>query len=368
MHLRILICIVLSCLLIGNASGQDIDRRLQKLQWNGQDVSTFARVITNEAESDREKLELINQWIVHHIRYDYEALHAENWRINHNSKDILTRGKALCWGYSSLLQEFLHEVEITSVIVSGYSRGLSTSRQDPEEPDHAWNAVQFGDVWILMDVTWDSGLYHAGGGFADDAVSYFMMPPDEFVQTHVPAQPMWQLLPCPLTMDQFNLANFEPDSTMCMSFKDSIASFLALNKIAQLQNEAEGQYRFHPTEKNLENLCHASMDFAVYLKEQGDSLSGEGMDREAVKSYQSALSYFDKAKVGIDPFDWQNEANAFCHLNLAQSLYRIKEHSDLSDVIFHLKRARTLLEQITTPSSMVKDAIQFIGQNLEILE
>lgn len=369
MHLRILGWTLLTSLCISNVLGQDVDRRLQKLHWGGEDVSTFVWMITNEAETEREKLTLIYHWITHHIHYDYEALHAENWRINHNSADILTRGKALCWGYASLLQDFLHAVEIPSVIVSGYSRGLSTSRENPQEPDHAWNAVQIDTGWILVDLTWDSGLYHAGGGFDDNATSYFMMPPDEFVRTHVPAQPMWQLLPCPLTMDQFNDAIFRPDSTTCCSFSDSIASFLALNKWKQLQIAAESQYRFHPTEKNREDLCHANMDYAIYLKEQGDSLSAEAMDQDAVERYQSALSYFDEASSGIEPFDWQSEAHAFCHLNFAQSLYRIKEtNTDLSDVISHLKEARSLLSQITTPSTMVKDAIRFIGQNLEILE
>ena len=368
---RILCTICLIGVAIHGSVGQSVDRQLQKLSWRGEDLSAFASLVTEGAQTDREKLTRIYQWIIYHIRYDYEALRDGNWRINRNSQDILLRGKAICWGYATLCKTLLGEVDIQAVVVSGYSRGLPSSGQDSQEPDHAWNAVQVDDEWYLVDATWDSGILHAMEDFDATASHYFLSEPAEFLQSHIPAQPMWQLLACPVGLVNFieRGVNYIAEDDSCYAYSDSIAAYLQLDTLERLLYEAEVQYRFHPTDANQDGLAHTLIDYAVSLKEEGDAWAAEGMDSLATNTYQTALDYFERAGTIVDFYSWQQEAYAFCHLNLSQRLYAVSGTDyELQTVVFHMKQAGQLLQEISPSTPMIQNALEMIKQNLEMLK
>jgi hypothetical protein len=56
-----------------------------------------------------------------------------------------------------------------------------------ETDQHAWNAVKIEGSWRLVDVTWASQVTGVREGF-------FMVPPEQFIETHYPSHSDWQLL------------------------------------------------------------------------------------------------------------------------------------------------------------------------------
>jgi transglutaminase-like putative cysteine protease len=88
--------------------------------------------------TDDEKLSVIHQYILDHVSYD-ETL------TNYSAYAALAQGKAVCQGYSLLMDKMLEKAGIKTIIIDG----------SIPEGTHAWNLVQLGGVWYHVDATND---------------------------------------------------------------------------------------------------------------------------------------------------------------------------------------------------------------------
>ncbi len=161
--------------------------------------------LTSPFKSDKEKVRAIFVWIATNIEYNYVAFQ-NNVELVQNVNEVLVSGKALCYGYSLLFQEFCKQADVKCEIIEGYAKGLGYTKGDKfEKPNHAWNAVKFDDGWYLMDVTWASGAPRQlnRGKKIIDLENFFMADPTEFIKTHLPEDPTWQLLGEKQTLEEF---------------------------------------------------------------------------------------------------------------------------------------------------------------------
>ncbi len=89
-----------------------------------------------------DKIAAIHDWVVKNISYD-ETL------TMYTAYDALSKGKAVCQGYSLLIQKLLQKAGLESIIAEGYSRDLP----------HSWNMVKLctneACQWFHLDATWD---------------------------------------------------------------------------------------------------------------------------------------------------------------------------------------------------------------------
>ncbi|MDX1665894.1 MAG: transglutaminase domain-containing protein, partial [Saprospiraceae bacterium] len=164
-------------------------------------LAELTAYLIEPAVGDLEKVRSIYTWITHHITYDQKAVEGEKvGRINRNIQDILNRGKAICSGYANLFREMCALADMEAVVVDGYSKGTLTSRPNLKRPDHAWNAVVIDDEWRLLDATWGASVIDRNNDFVQTyRSSYFLTPPELFVLNHLPLDPRWQLLDCPIS-------------------------------------------------------------------------------------------------------------------------------------------------------------------------
>lgn len=95
------------------------------------------------------KLQLIHDWIMHHIYYDYTSLDFSK-REPQNSIYCLRNGKALCEGYAAVFAAMVRNI--------GYQAEFYASASI--ELNHAWNLLPWSDGSLkLVDVTWDDTMY-----------------------------------------------------------------------------------------------------------------------------------------------------------------------------------------------------------------
>ena len=77
---------------------------------------------------------------------------------------------------------------------------------------HAWNSVDIGGTWYLLDATW--GAKQAGEAASDylaRANYYYQTPANQLIFDHLPESPDWQLLANPVSDDAFaKLPNLKP--------------------------------------------------------------------------------------------------------------------------------------------------------------
>ncbi|XP_072025315.1 uncharacterized protein [Amphiura filiformis] len=88
-----------------------------------------------------------------------------------------------------------------------YEPGKSTTLEDPSYV-HNWNAVRIDGYWYFIDCNW--GVSYIPGSVSFDPFRYeydehyFLTDPETMITTHFPRNASWQLLPNPITLEQFN--------------------------------------------------------------------------------------------------------------------------------------------------------------------
>ncbi len=286
------------------------------------------------AKNDFEKARSLFTWLVHYLQFDDKAYRKGNKRLNRNTDDILRRRKAVCFGYAQLYRQLCKQAALPCYIISGYSKQSPVDQQRHEQPNHAWNAVKLEGRWYLLDATWASNLRLQPNEFMRKyKTDYFLTPPALFILEHLPADPMWQLLPCPLPADQFwqspaSLRSWLTKAKPCFAFADSLALYETLNSRQQKLATAFRAYHFLPSTGNARELGATYMDHEYELSVLAEALQ----ERRAFDSLrlvqQQMLSLCEQAgQLGV-LFDNQLENCAYTHINYAVALADAAEKED----------------------------------------
>lgn len=340
---------------------REIDRYVQKAPRTlHQDISGLTEYLIKPASNELEKVRAIYSWITHNIDYDVAAYKNGNKRINKTNKDILNRRKAVCFGYSTLFRDMCQRANIKVALVSGYSKGTLTAQPKLERPDHAWNAVFIDQKWYLLDATWGSSLLDKTNDFVQTyKEGYFLTSPELFIINHLPADPMWQLLDCPVPAQLF----LEPADSMlrntqstqdCFSFQDSIRHFFALDRQQQRLKEAQNTHSYHTTPDNQKALGHAFMDMAGILSDRAEQFQKAEQFEAMVEVQDSVIRYCRKARAFADLYHWQNELFINTLINQATAKSKLADQltekvailEEYDQIIALLKESQALLDAL----------------------
>lgn len=326
-----------------------------------QDLSALHEYLSAAGETKAIQVKSYFLWIAHRIRYDQEAaLALDKKPTKPTLRQTLRTRRAICTGYAQLFQAFCKKSNIPCQIVSGYTKNFPTSRPHLQEPDHAWNAVKIDGKWYLLDVTWAAGITQHPEGFPSRDTDYYFLPdPRQFLEDHLAADPLWQLLHCPLKPQEFQLPPAEmkllwQDRDTCFALADSLRAFEQsppeVRQIRSLQNA----YDFNPTSPNARELGQAYLDEFIRLEDREAELQSSGDMDALLQLYPRLLALAAKAEEYVDLYDWQKENLAYSHLNFAVALSRqlaanipaASRQSTLQDMQQHLLKAQQLLQSL----------------------
>jgi hypothetical protein len=333
-----------------------------------QNLPALTAYLIEPAKNDLVKVRAIYAWIIHHISYDEEAYRNGAGRVNRHNLDILQRRRAVCFGYASLFRDMCAQAGLQAEVVSGYSKGTLTARPNLEEADHAWNAVRIDDRWYLLDATWDSSLLDKENVFVQaDGETYFLPEPQMFVLNHLPNLPMWQLLGSPISPSLFeqtsdSIRHYLSSSDSHYHYQDSIRHFFSLEPAERRLWEAEGTYRFNPTEANREDLGHSLVDFAGVRSDLAEALQDRPAQADSLIGLQAeVIALCRRAFTLMTPYQWQKELYINTLLNQAVSLYqqtdRVEEPAPLYDqALAHLAEGESVLSQLPAESYFARYA------------
>ncbi len=167
-------------------------------------IATLAAYLVKPAQNDREKVRAIFRWVADRIVYDVEGFLKKKPGDN-RAEAVLKSRLAVCEGYANLFESLCLKANIEVVKVSGYAKGYGyVLGQRNTGSNHAWNAVKLEGRWQALDTTW------AAGTIKDDKFSkrfddfFFLPPPEEFIFTHFPRDPRWQLLTTPVAQSEYD--------------------------------------------------------------------------------------------------------------------------------------------------------------------
>ncbi len=326
------------------------------------------------AQNDTEKVRSFYTWMVLNIDYDHDALKGERKRINHHIRDILTRRKALCFGYAQLMQKMCQQVNIPCEIITGYSRGAPTSTPQLEKPDHAWNAVKIDGQWRLLDATWGNSLYDKDGNFSNSkGRDYFLPNPKQFILDHLPIAPAWQLLPCIIQAKQFTLSpprilRLLQDSTCNYAFEDSLQTLLRLPVPDQKLLIARHSYLFNPTTPNAQELSASMMDYEYHLGQLAERLQGEEKKDSLFIVLDRMVNICTEASALSPLYPKQQENCIYNRINYAVALEEQVEQ--LSTVVAQKDIYRQMLLQFEAAEQELKalEPSPFVEQRIALCE
>ncbi len=227
--LLVYIFILISCTLpaqIRNYNFSSIDAMAEDIDANSPD--TLAHLLTAPYTTDLEKVRSIFYWITSHIEYNTIRYQPRFTAYKNYDDDsifdddsvlkpldervailVLKRRYALCDGYARLFKTLCDYAGIKSVVITGYARNGSGSKQF--RCNHKWNAVMIDSNWYLLDATWASGyLNYNGSRFIHDFNdNYFLTPPKYFIRDHYPDDIKWTLLDEPVLIPEFKHSPFK---------------------------------------------------------------------------------------------------------------------------------------------------------------
>lgn len=294
---------------------------------NCTDPERIAHHLVFGIDDENDQLERIFQWVVDHIHYDSKALSQDSQRINKNLSDVLKRKKALCVGYAQLLGEMCRTVGIPAVEVSGYARDRKKVRTSFKRPDHSWNAIFVDGRWQLIDATWAKTTEELNSSdqiFRAD--NYFLTSPEEFLLDHIPANPIWQLIKCPLPIESFYLSTEELKSVLTLQNEcddtDQIQQYMELDKMEQIYESHKMSYQYHPTSDNRKSFAGSLIDRALEIKDEGDEFFFSNQYTEAQNRYDKALADLSQEIIqDYQMYDWQKEGVALIYFHRAQIQY-----------------------------------------------
>ena len=223
-------------------------------------VETIAAYVNKHHETEKEKITAIYCWLGHNIAYDVaKAANPSRSSTDAYDKDEAIRQtlkvrKGVCQDYAELMEAVCGKCGIKVYSIYGIVR-----KQEQIGEAHAWIIAWIDRQWRIYDPTWGAGYVNDGVFTQRFDFKYYDMVPDSIIKSHLPLDPMWQLLTHPISVEAFYRGDFQENtSTPVFNFSDTIALFEQQDSIEQCYNvirriEAGGVYN------------QATVDYLTYL-------------------------------------------------------------------------------------------------------
>lgn len=192
-------------------------------------TSQLANYIQQHFTGDKEKIRAAYRWVTANIKYDKDSMLPINWSKNNDEKIAATlrRRKGVCDNFASVFSDVLIKMNFSSYTVNG----LVNRNRSPDAGGHSWTAVLLKDQWYLCDPTWDASYNYQP--------NFFMILPEAFIESHWPFDPLWQLLPYPLSFNEFKNNYTTPTKNKTyFNVADSVKAFAMLDSLQQLEAAA----------------------------------------------------------------------------------------------------------------------------------
>ena len=178
------------------------------------DLNKLTFELTQNLETDVEKVRAIYIWICNNIANDFrlytlnerkrnkyvkDSIELQNWNSKFKNvlfKKLLRKKRTICTGYAYLFKEMCALADIKALMINGFGRTATVDFEKLVMPNHTWNAVQLNNKWYLCDPTWSTGIsFPEEGRFQFNYNDgYFLTKPKLFFLNHFPLEQQHSLL------------------------------------------------------------------------------------------------------------------------------------------------------------------------------
>ncbi len=347
MYYKILFFFLLVFITIWNLQAQEpnfreyakIDRYAKKVPDSVCNNLTFLhKYLVSTAKTDEEKIRAFYIWIIKNIKYkdQIELKYNPNVLFYMGSNNcaspvcVLGRKKAVCEGFSKLFEYFCQQSGIEAYSIGGY---ISKNGVLQDRATHSWNLVKINGNWRFFDLSWAyATLRHTG--IKSSTNEFFMVTPEEFILTHLPLLPMWQILKSPITMQTFNqgdskIIDYLASTPQNYSFADSIATFNLLPQYKKRLKTADEIYKTNPS-----NNFNRALEYFRFAQ-----ITINFNEKITPFRYSQLITAQEKIKIAIELFQsYDDVSSKILYLHSKEYLNLINSRINTTDSdIIHLK-------------------------------
>lgn len=246
----------------------------------------IAMYIDNHFKTDAKKVRAIYVWVISHLNYSKDSLHRVI--LNESKAELVSttmrRRKGVCEDFAAVFNDICKKSKLISFVVEGYTRQSGSLDRN----SHAWCAVFIDNKWALYDPTWDAVSVR---GFSIPVDTYyFQASPSSFIQTHMPFDPMFQLLDYPVTYKEFNAGYTQSGNNKnYFNYADTIKAYELLNPFDAYSSAAARIKNNGPLNDMINTkLSQLKMEIEI-INQDKDSV----LYNSAIVDYNAAISIFN---------------------------------------------------------------------------
>lgn len=177
---------------------------------------------------DDSKILFAYRWVATNIRYNADKALVINRGIDSRAviDSAFKRRKGVCENFSAIFTDICQKMGFESFVVDGYTK----QNGEVDRQGHSWSAVKINNDWFLFDPTWDVGK--------SSDFKFFKKSGEDFIASHIPFDPMWQLLENPVSHEHFYRGVSNSNSSIPFHYADSIAMYFAMDSLERFQSSA----------------------------------------------------------------------------------------------------------------------------------
>jgi transglutaminase/protease-like cytokinesis protein 3 len=170
--------LLLICPLLSSAQEVELDSILSIIKYKPDTARSIFDYVADEIQYDTDKAQMLQPKFQLHRSSRTVVLEAIKMR------------QGVCEHYAELFNALLRRAGYQSYTVFGYVKGPTGLNG---KVSHVWNAVKTSKGWYLYDPTWSSGGVDRNFRFVKNLIdTWYQVPPQEFILTHIPFDPIWQ--------------------------------------------------------------------------------------------------------------------------------------------------------------------------------
>lgn len=251
-----------------------------------QSTADIASFINANFDSEKQKVRAAYVWVITHIRYSTDSVHRVILNEDRDQLISLTmrRRKGVCENFSAVFNDICRKLYLRTYVIGGYTKQGNTV----DKTTHAWCAVFVNKEWALYDPTWDA--VQAGNTVIPVPTNYYQVAPAEFIETHMPFDPMFQLLDYPLTYKEFNTGYRKPIAEkVYFNFNDSIRNYETYDPFSAYSSTLSRIENNGPHNAMVDSkISQLKMELEI-INQDKDSINYNS----AIENYNTAISLYN---------------------------------------------------------------------------
>ena len=246
----------------------------------------IAAYINAHYSNNEEKIAAIYSWLTNNIRYDADSIHYVILDEDNEERVsfALRRKRGVCENFAAVFTDVANKCGINALMVEGFTKqGGAIDRSG-----HVWCIAYVNNKWGLYDPTWDAG--RVGSTTFDPHFNYFNIAPEEFIQSHLPFDPVYQLLNYPVNYNEFERGILSQQKNKnYFNYNDSLAAIKNMDRLSLYDHEESRiENAGWPTSKIETKLKR--IRFQVEVLSQDDDAA---LYNSAVADYNAAINYLN---------------------------------------------------------------------------